>query len=75
MFDMSAQPAPDEPIKWWETDMDNVQTRPANHPDGFSFLQPHSDKFWNVWLQFTSEQIAQLNFLRWEYTHKPEEVF
>ena len=68
---------PDEPIKWWETDMDkeDVQTRPANHPDGFSFLQPHSDKFWNVWLQFTSEQIGKLNYLRWMYRHKPEEVF
>ena len=68
---------PDEPVAWWddEDEHQDNQIRGSEHPDGFTFLQPHSDKFWSVWLQFTSEQIAQLNYLRWVYQHKPKEVF
>ena len=64
----------DGSVRWWEEsnqqeapDSDQEQTRPADHPDGFSFLMPHPDPFWNTWLAFTPQELARLRFLRWRY--------
>lgn len=43
------------------------QTRDATHPGGFSFLQEPSGIFWPLWLQFTSDELARLAFMRWQY--------
>jgi len=43
------------------------QTRDASHPDGFSFLLEPSGIFWPMWLQFTSDELARLAFMRWRY--------
>lgn len=50
-----------------ELDPKDVQTRPASHPDGFSFLLPHDDPFWKTWLAFTSQELERFRFLRWRY--------
>ena len=58
---------------WWEeTETGAVEpaataTRPANHPDGFSFLLPHPDAFWQTWLAFSSQELERLRFFRWRY--------
>ena len=71
-------PRDDGPFSWWDEEdehrPDEPQTRGPEHPDGFSFLRPPSGKFWDVWLQFTSEEIARLNYLRWMYQNRFEEV-
>jgi hypothetical protein len=57
-------------FSWWEEEAEShaeptVATRPANHPDGFSFLLPHPDEYWRTWLSFSSEELERLRFLRW----------
>jgi hypothetical protein len=66
----------DNSIRWWEepdqeeaAESHEAQTRPANHPDGFSFLMPHPDAFWQTWLAFSPQEIQRLRFLRWRYQH------
>ncbi|HLF08803.1 MAG TPA: hypothetical protein VI789_05590 [Dehalococcoidia bacterium] len=64
----------DGPFRWWEDpemeDMpegNEASTRPADHPDGFSFLLAHPDPFWQTWLAFSALELARLRFLRWRY--------
>ncbi len=62
-------------FRWWEEEPDmgdmpegdEASTRPADHPDGFSFLLAHPDPFWRTWLAFSALEIERLRFLRWRY--------
>ena len=75
--DMGDGEQDDGPLQWWDDDVpegDETKTRGKDHPDGFSFLLPPSDKFWTVWLQFTSQELGRLNYLRWIYEHQLERV-
>jgi hypothetical protein len=69
------QRSDDGGARWWDDANQNgipdadedQQTRAADHPDGFSFLMPHPDPFWNTWLSFTPQELSRLRFLRWRY--------
>jgi hypothetical protein len=61
----------DRLFAWWDqpeagvTEPTATATRSALHPNGFSFLLPHPDAFWQTWLAFTSQELERLRFLRW----------
>lgn len=50
-----------------EEDDQEPMTRPKEHPDGFSFLMSPPGVFWAKWLEFSSEELARLAFMRWRY--------
>jgi hypothetical protein len=61
----------DKFFAWWDErqaggpESAATATRCALHPDGFSFLLPHPDAFWQTWLAFSSLELERLRFARW----------